>query len=195
MAPRRRSASAPTSSSRSSAPRGGSARDAGLGLAGGRRGRVVDEQHLLAHLRPASYNRSFRRSNVSWRYLACATEAVLRAGAIQRARYGQEIEIQHKGTIDLVTEVDRACETAVLSVLRSHFPEHDIVTEESVLERSGSRFLWFVDPLDGTTNFAHGYPFFCCSVGLAVDGVPVAGAVYDPLKDELFTAERGGERT
>jgi myo-inositol-1(or 4)-monophosphatase len=128
---------------------------------------------------------------VSWRYLACATEAVLRAGAIQRARYGQEIEIQHKGTIDLVTEVDRACETAVLAVLRSHFPEHDIVTEESVLARSGSRFLWFVDPLDGTTNFAHGYPFFCCSVGLAVDGVPVAGAVYDPLKDELFTAERG----
>jgi len=128
---------------------------------------------------------------VSWRYLACATEAVLRAGALQRARYGQEIEIQHKGTIDLVTEVDRACETAVLEVLRSHFPEHDIVTEESVLERSGSRFLWFVDPLDGTTNFAHGYPFFCCSVGLAVDGVPVAGAVYDPLKDELFTAERG----
>jgi myo-inositol-1(or 4)-monophosphatase len=92
---------------------------------------------------------------VSWRYLACATEAVLRAGAIQRARYGQDIEIQHKGTIDLVTEVDRACETAVLEVLRAHFPEHDIVTEESVLERSGSRFLWFVDPLDGTTNFAH----------------------------------------
>jgi myo-inositol-1(or 4)-monophosphatase len=128
---------------------------------------------------------------VSWRYLACATEAVLRAGAIQRARYGQDIEIEHKGTIDLVTEVDRACEVAVLEVLRAHFPAHDIVTEESVLERSGSRFLWFVDPLDGTTNFAHGYPFFCCSVGLAQDGVPVAGAVYDPLKDELFTAERG----
>jgi myo-inositol-1(or 4)-monophosphatase len=128
---------------------------------------------------------------VSWRYLACATEAVLRAGALQRARYGQQIEIEKKGTIDLVTEVDRACETAVLQVLRAHFPEHDIVTEESVLARSGSRFLWFVDPLDGTTNFAHGYPFFCCSVGLAVDGVPVAGAVYDPLKDEIFTAERG----
>jgi myo-inositol-1(or 4)-monophosphatase len=128
---------------------------------------------------------------VSWKHLACATEAVLRAGALQRERYGTELQVQHKGEIDLVTEVDRACEAAVLEVLRSYFPDHDVVTEESVPERTGSRFLWFVDPLDGTTNFAHGYPFFCASVALAVDGQVVAGAVYDPLKDELFTAERG----
>jgi len=123
--------------------------------------------------------------------VAAATEAVLRAGAIQKARYGQAIQVEHKGEINLVTEVDHACEAAVLEVIRSRFADHDIVTEETVLERRGSRHVWFVDPLDGTTNFAHGYPAFCASVGLAVDGEAVAGAVYDPLREELFTAERG----
>lgn len=125
------------------------------------------------------------------KYLAVATEAVLEAGAIQKARYGQKIEIFKKGVIDLVTEVDRASEEAILRRLRSAFPDHDIVTEESQLKQTGSRYVWFVDPLDGTTNFAHGYPFFCTSVALTVDGVALAGAVYDPLKDELFTAARG----
>ncbi len=129
---------------------------------------------------------------MSWKYVAAAAEAALRAGAIQRAKYGHAIEIRHKGTIDLVTEVDRACEDAILDTIRSHFDGHDIVTEETELARTGSRHLWFIDPLDGTTNFAHGYPFFCSSVALAVDGALVAGAVYDPLKEELFTAERGG---
>jgi myo-inositol-1(or 4)-monophosphatase len=128
---------------------------------------------------------------VSWKYVACATEAALRAGALQRERYGKEFAVHHKGEIDLVTEVDRACETAILETLRSYFPDHDVVTEETEIERTGSRFLWFVDPLDGTTNFAHGYPFFCSSIALAKDGQVIAGAVYDPLKDELFTAERG----
>ena len=128
---------------------------------------------------------------MSWRHLATATEAVLRAGAIQKAKYGQEIEIEHKGEIDLVTDVDRACESAILEILRARFPGHDIVTEETALARTGSRYLWFVDPLDGTTNFAHGYPFFCASVALAVDGRVEAGAVYDPIKEELFTAEHG----
>jgi myo-inositol-1(or 4)-monophosphatase len=124
--------------------------------------------------------------------VAVAAEAVLRAGALQRARYGQAIEVSLKGEIDLVTEVDRACEELVLRTLRGRFPDHDIVTEEQHLEQTGSSHVWFVDPLDGTTNYAHGYPFFCCSVGLAVDGRLVAGAVFDPLRDELFTAERGG---
>jgi myo-inositol-1(or 4)-monophosphatase len=90
-----------------------------------------------------------------------------------------------------VTEVDRACEEVILGLIRSRFPAHDIVTEETQLARTGSRYLWFVDPLDGTTNFAHGYPLFCASVALAVDGQVVVGAVYDPIKEELFTAERG----
>jgi myo-inositol-1(or 4)-monophosphatase len=128
---------------------------------------------------------------LSWRYVAVATEAALRAGAIQKERYGQKIQIDYKGEIDLVTEVDRACEAVVLETIRARFPDHDIVTEESVIARTGSRYLWFIDPLDGTTNFAHGYPFFSCSIAMAVDGKVVAGAVYDPLKEELFTAERG----
>lgn len=128
---------------------------------------------------------------MSWRYVATATEAVLRAGALQREKYGQEIEIAHKGEIDLVTEVDRSSEAVILAAIRERFGDHDIVTEETAIERTGSRFVWFVDPLDGTTNFAHGYPFFCASVALALDGELVAGAVFDPIKQELFTAERG----
>lgn len=129
---------------------------------------------------------------MSWRYLAAAAQAVLRAGEIQKARLGQEIEVRHKGTIDIVTEVDRACEDAIVAILRERFPDHDIVTEETDLGRTGSRYVWFTDPLDGTTNYAHGYPFFCSSVGLTISGEVVAGAVYDPVKDELFTAEKGG---
>jgi len=128
---------------------------------------------------------------VSWRHLAVATEAVLRAGKIQRERYGQGVEVELKGEIDLVTEVDRACEDAILEVIRSRYPDHDIVTEETDLARTGSRYVWIVDPLDGTTNFAHSYPMFCASVALTVDGESVAGAVFDPLRDELFTAEKG----
>ena len=120
-------------------------------------------------------------------------EAVLRAGALQKARYGDPaLVVEHKGAIDLVTEVDRSCERAILEVLRHRFPDHDVVTEESHIERTGSRYVWFVDPLDGTTNFAHAYPFFCSSVALTVDGEAVAGAVYDCVKSELFSAERGG---
>jgi myo-inositol-1(or 4)-monophosphatase len=125
-------------------------------------------------------------------FAAVATQAVLRAGVIQKEKYGQAIEVRHKGEIDLVTEVDRTCEDAILETIRARFPDHDIVTEETQIERRGSRFVWFIDPLDGTTNFAHGYPFFCSSVAVAQDGRVVAGAVYDPLKDELFTSERGG---
>ncbi len=123
--------------------------------------------------------------------VAVATQAALRAGEIQKQRYGQRIEIRHKGVIDLVTEVDRACEDVILETLRSRFPDHDIVTEETQLERRGSRYVWFVDPLDGTTNYAHGYPCFCASVAATCDGEVVAGAVYEPLREELFTAERG----
>lgn len=124
-------------------------------------------------------------------FLATAAEAALQAGALQKSRYGQKLEIHHKGEIDIVTEVDRACERAIVALIRERFPGHDIVTEETALERTGSRHVWFVDPLDGTTNFAHGYPFFCASVALTVGGEMVAGAVYDCIKEELFTAERG----
>jgi myo-inositol-1(or 4)-monophosphatase len=128
---------------------------------------------------------------VSWRHLAVATEAVLRAGRIQKERYGSGVAVEYKGEIDLVTEVDRDCELAILEAIRTRYPDHDIVTEETDLARTGSRHVWFVDPLDGTVNFAHSYPFFCASVALAEDGEVVAGAVFDPVRDELFSAEKG----
>jgi myo-inositol-1(or 4)-monophosphatase len=130
-------------------------------------------------------------AGVSGRYVAVAAQAALTAGAVQRERYGSEIQIEYKGEIDLVTEVDRACERAIVEVIRARFPGDDIVTEETSFARRGSRAVWFVDPLDGTVNFAHGYPVFCASVAVALDGRVVAGAIYDPVKEELFTAERG----
>jgi myo-inositol-1(or 4)-monophosphatase len=130
---------------------------------------------------------------VSSDYVGVAMQAALRAGAIQKERFGDPtLIVQHKGAIDLVTEVDRKCEQAILEVLRGRYPGHDIVTEETHIDRTGSRYVWFVDPLDGTTNFAHSYPFFCASIALTVDGNVVAGAVYDCVKEELFSAERGG---
>lgn len=121
-----------------------------------------------------------------------AAEAVLRAGAIQKARYGLEVEVGLKGKIDLVTAVDRDCESAILQVLSERMPDADVITEETDVPLTGARRVWYVDPLDGTTNFAHGYPCFCASVALVEDGRPVAGAIFDPLRDELFTAARGG---
>jgi myo-inositol-1(or 4)-monophosphatase len=129
---------------------------------------------------------------LSWQYLAVAIEAALRAGRIQRERYGRGVAVELKGEIDLVTEVDRACELAILEMIRSRYPDHDIVTEETDLARTGSRHVWYVDPLDGTTNFAHAYPMFCVSIAHAEDGEIVAGVVLDPLRDELFAAEKGG---
>ena len=125
------------------------------------------------------------------RLLATACEAVLRAGTLQKERYGAAVEVTHKGEIDIVTEVDHACEAAVLDVLRRAFPDHDVVTEEQDLGRRGRSHVWCVDPLDGTLNYAHAYPFFCVSVGLSIDGRRAVGAVFDPLRDELFTAVRG----
>jgi myo-inositol-1(or 4)-monophosphatase len=124
-------------------------------------------------------------------FRAVAADAALLSGRIQRTRLGTNIGVQNKGELDLVTEVDRACEAAILDRLRRSFPDHDIVAEESAPSLSGSEYVWYVDPLDGTTNFAHQYPFFCTSVALTRSEIPVAAAVYDPIKDELFTAARG----
>ena len=124
-------------------------------------------------------------------YRAAAADAALISGRIQKARLGTDIGIENKGELDLVTEVDRACEVAILARLRRSFPTHDFVAEESAPSLSGSEHVWYVDPLDGTTNFAHTYPFFCTSIALTRSGSVIASAVYDPVKDELFTAARG----
>ena len=131
-------------------------------------------------------------------YLATAVEIVLRAGDIQR--HGQEsgFRVDKKGRIDLVTEIDLACERMCRETLAERFPDHDILAEElggSTPGRGASRFRWVFDPLDGTTNYAHGYPAFCVSVALEHLGLLVVGVVYDPLRDELFAAERGDGAT
>ncbi len=103
----------------------------------------------------------------------------------------KESEIGHKGKINLVTEADLKAEEYIASYLRERFPDHSIVGEEGASRQGSSDFLWLVDPLDGTTNFAHGFPIFAVSVGLMRREEVVLGAVYDPVHDELFIAERG----
>jgi myo-inositol-1(or 4)-monophosphatase len=122
---------------------------------------------------------------------AAARLAVRRAGAILKQRWNAERRIERKSTaIDLVTEVDRACEQAILDVLTSAFPEHAVLAEESGAHGT-HEFLWLVDPLDGTTNFAHQYPQVSISVALAKGSQTILGVVYDPVREELFSARRG----
>ncbi len=125
------------------------------------------------------------------RYLATAIEVVTAAGAIQRARFGSEFRVDKKGTIDLVTEVDVEVEQAARALLNARFPDHDIMAEEMGGGAAGASHRWVFDPLDGTTNFAHGIPIFCSSLALEIDGEAVVGAVFDPMRQELFTVERG----
>lgn len=123
---------------------------------------------------------------------ACA-EAARRGGAVLREKWGTARTIEYKGGIDLVTDADKASEAALLSFLRERFPGAAILAEESGAsggEVAGLRF--WVDPLDGTTNYAHGVPHFAVNVGVADDHGLAAGATYDPLRDELFVAARGG---
>jgi myo-inositol-1(or 4)-monophosphatase len=124
--------------------------------------------------------------------LTTAIEAVVRAGDVMMSRFGGEVRVDKKGTIDLVTEVDVDIERSFRAMIAERFPEHAVLGEEM----GGSATIppgpcWVFDPIDGTTNFAHGVPIFCSSLALEIDGVPEIAAVYDPTRQELFTAERG----
>ncbi len=114
------------------------------------------------------------------------------AGALLRDRLGTRIDISHKGSINLVTDVDLASEKLIREAISTYYPRHEILAEEGGLTETRSEYRWVVDPLDGTTNYAHGYPFFCVSIALEYQGEAVVGVVYDPMREELFTAERGG---
>jgi myo-inositol-1(or 4)-monophosphatase len=121
------------------------------------------------------------------------------AGANLREFFAQGVETEYKGDVDLVTVADRTVEKLIRTRLAEAFPEHGVYGEEGTRERMEGEFRWYVDPLDGTTNFAHGFPQFCVSMGLehrpnstgSEDGTIVAGVIYDPMRDELYTAERG----
>ncbi len=119
------------------------------------------------------------------------------AGAIQRERYEGELQIQTKSeTIDLVTDVDHACEKLIVDALAELRPDDAILAEEGSGEDTAeANWRWIIDPLDGTTNYAHGYPRFCVSIGVEHNGTGTVGVVYDPMLDEMFSAVRGSGAT
>ena len=120
-----------------------------------------------------------------------AVKAAREAGRILRERLGTTIAVEYKGDVDLVTEVDRRAEEVVVGFLRDNFPDHGILAEEGGGRESARGARWIIDPLDGTTNYAHGFPFFCVSIAFEDAGRVICGVVYDPVRDELFAAERG----
>jgi myo-inositol-1(or 4)-monophosphatase len=125
-------------------------------------------------------------------FLASAIEIAREAGVILREEYARPPEIRYKGEVDIVTQADKRSEALIVERLRREFPAHTIVAEEGGGSGdSAAEHVWHVDPLDGTTNFAHGYPCFAISLGLLERGEPVAGVVFDPIHNELFTAARG----
>ena len=126
-------------------------------------------------------------------FLDIATEAALAGGAVLESYWGNLDTVEEKGRSgDLVTIADKEAEAAVLAVIQRHFPDHAILAEESgQLGDQAAPLLWAIDPLDGTTNFAHQYPFSSTSVGLLINGMPAVGAIYDPFHRELFRAAKG----
>ena len=128
-------------------------------------------------------------------FVTTATEVVLCAGDIQLAHFGQTVKISKKGPIDLVTEVDVKVETMFRQLMAERFPSHAVQAEELSSEdravNARSPYCWVFDPLDGTVNYAHGLPIFCASLALEIDGTPHGAAVYDPVRQELYTAQRG----
>ncbi len=124
-------------------------------------------------------------------YLEVAEQAAREAGEVLLENLGKVKEIEFKAKNSLVTEVDHLSEEIIISKIKSSFASHDIFAEESGRESKNSDYLWLIDPIDGTTNYAHAYPFFSISIALEVNGVVEVGLVYDPVKDEMFTAEKG----
>jgi myo-inositol-1(or 4)-monophosphatase len=128
-------------------------------------------------------------------YLNIAVEIATEAGSLVDRLSRQPHEISYKRKSDIVTEVDKRSEAMIIERLHRHFPGHAIVAEEGGGTDTGSDYCWYVDPLDGTTNFAHGFPVYCVSLGLACRDEVIAGVVYDPNRRELFAAERGAGAT
>src|ERR1700734_4245839 len=126
------------------------------------------------------------------KFLKVALEAAHEAGAALLAEHRRPQKISYKGDVDLVTETDKKSESLIVGRLRREFPAHRIVAEEgSGGAAAASRYEWHVGPLDGTTNFAHGYPCFAVSIALLEDGKPLLGIVFNPVADEFFSAVRG----
>ncbi len=130
-----------------------------------------------------------------------AVQTARDAGRILAERLGRALQVSNKGDIDLVTEADLASEKLIIDRIKSHYPRHSILAEESGATNGvefvagKSEWRWVIDPLDGTTNYAHGYPCFCVSIALEREGKSEVGVIYDPMRDEVFAAERGSGAT
>jgi len=124
-------------------------------------------------------------------YLETAIDIAREAGALLSTYFERRVGFELKGDFDLVTVADRASERLVVERLRQNFPSHSIVAEEGGGHQGSSGYRWYVDPLDGTTNFAHGYPIYNVTMGLEQDGEMLVGVVFDPTRQEMFSAERG----
>jgi myo-inositol-1(or 4)-monophosphatase len=124
-------------------------------------------------------------------FLPGMAEVAREAGALLMDYFVQRVKIEYKGEADLVTVADRTSEALIRDRLRQRWPGFDMLGEEGGLQDTGSDYRWYIDPLDGTTNFAHGFPVFCVSMGLDYKGERIAGVIYDPTRDELFAAEQG----
>ncbi len=124
-------------------------------------------------------------------YKKVAIEAALKSGLFIKRSVGKVKEISYKGRINIVTDIDKASEKMIIGMIHSAFPDHSIISEEARPLKGSSAYRWVIDPLDGTTNFAHSFPFFSVSVALEREGHVILGVVYDPMRDELFHAEEG----
>jgi myo-inositol-1(or 4)-monophosphatase len=125
-------------------------------------------------------------------FVPAMAEIAREAGTLLMGYFHRRVKVEYKGDVDLVTEADRASEALITRRIRERWPEHNIMGEEGTRTEQGSEYRWYVDPLDGTTNFAHAYPVFCVSLGLEHKDERVAAVVFDPTRDEMFTAEKGG---
>ena len=128
-------------------------------------------------------------------FLPFIEQTAREAGALLMRHFKARVQIEYKGDVDLVTVADRESEALIVGRIRERFPKHDLVGEEGARTESGADYKWYIDPLDGTTNFAHGFPVFCVSMGLEYKGERIAGVLYDPTRDELFAAEKGSGAT
>jgi myo-inositol-1(or 4)-monophosphatase len=121
-----------------------------------------------------------------------AIQLALESGRIQKKHFRGDFAVRHKGEINLVTDVDLECQARIIGLIQESFPEDEIIAEEQQNTFHSSKNRWIIDPIDGTTNYAHGYPFFCTSIAYEAQGEVIAGVVYSPIFDELFFTKKGG---
>ncbi|MFA5324003.1 MAG: inositol monophosphatase family protein [Smithella sp.] len=122
---------------------------------------------------------------------AFAVDLARESGALLKERFSQTHQIHYKGDINIVTEADKMSETLIIEAINRTFPDHGILSEESPAITGTGKLRWIIDPLDGTTNYAHGYPVFCVSIALENEGKIVLGVIYDPMREDMFVAQRG----